>query len=41
MSFAWLIYDKEGAARNQDYIDWHFRIGREYGITFELKLAEQ
>lgn len=39
--YAWLIYDREGAAANQDYIRMHREIGLEYGIRFELLLPEE
>lgn len=38
---AWLIYDRAGAGRNRDYILAHREVGREFGISFELKLREQ
>ena len=37
---AWLIYDREGAEKNQDYIAYHKKIGKKMGIFFELKMRE-
>ena len=37
---AWLIYDREGAERNQDYIEYHYEAGARYGVTFQLVYAE-
>ncbi len=36
----WLMYDREGAARNKDYIDYHFELGRELGIDFDLYIID-
>lgn len=38
---SWLIYDREGADRNRDYIDLHETLGKKYGIDFELVYAEE
>lgn len=35
----WLIYDREGARKNSDYIRMHRELGRQYGIHFTLKDA--
>lgn len=37
---AWLIYDREGAEKNQDYIAYHKKTGKKMGIFFELKMRE-
>ena len=37
----WLIYDREGASRNKDYIEYHHTLGAKYGFEFELILAEE
>ena len=37
---AWLIYDREGAKRNSDYIDYHHEVGLRHGVHFELIFAE-
>ena len=37
---AWLIYDRAGADRNRDYIDYHQEVGARYGIKFQLRYAE-
>ena len=34
--FAWLVYDREGADRNRDYIAYHDEVGSRYGIRFRL-----
>ncbi len=33
---AWLIYDEEGARRNQDYISYHIEAGKKIDINFEV-----
>lgn len=33
---AWLIYDRVGAEKNRDYIDYHLKLGEEYSISFEV-----
>ncbi|MCH5252394.1 MAG: ATP-grasp domain-containing protein [Lachnospiraceae bacterium] len=38
---AWLIYDKEGAKKNKDYIAHHKEVGEKMGIHFELKMREE
>ena len=38
---SWLIYDREGAERNRDYIDRHSTLGKKHGIDFELVYAEE
>ena len=38
---AWLVYDREGAERNRDYIAAHKQVGKGFGISFELKIKEQ
>jgi RimK family alpha-L-glutamate ligase len=38
---AWLVYDEEGAKKNQDYIQWHMTLGKEYGISFQLKIIKE
>ena len=38
---SWLIYDREGAERNRDYIDRHDTLGKKHGIDFELVYAEE
>lgn len=38
---AWLIYDKEGSARNQDYISYHREAGKKFGIDFEVIIGEK
>lgn len=38
--YAWLIYDRAGAAKNADYIAYHKRAAEEYGITIVLKIVE-
>lgn len=38
---AWLIYDREGADRNRDYIRMHEEIGRKMGISFELRITDK
>ncbi len=37
---AWLIYDREGAERNQDYIEYHYEVGARYDVAFQLVYAE-
>lgn len=38
---AWLIYDRERAEKNADYIRMHRMIGKEFGFDFTLKFAEE
>lgn len=38
---AWLIYDRDGAGRNKDYIAYHFELGAELGIDFKLVYADE
>lgn len=38
---AWLIYDKEGAKRNQDYIQYHIDAGKEWDIQFSLIMEDE
>ncbi|MEE3467381.1 MAG: ATP-grasp domain-containing protein [Eubacterium sp.] len=38
---AWLIYDREGAERNRDYIEYHHEVGARYGVTFHLVYADE
>lgn len=38
---AWLIYDREGAERNRDYIRMHKETGSKMGISFQVLMAEQ
>lgn len=33
---AWLIYDREGAVRNADYIQMHFQLAEEFGVDLQL-----
>ena len=40
MMHAWLIYDREGAERNRDYIEYHHEVGARYGVDFRLVYAE-
>ena len=40
MKNAWLIYDREGAERNRDYIEYHHEVGARYDITFNFVYAE-
>ncbi len=37
---AWLIYEKEGATRNRDYIDMHIEKGKRLGIEFLLVICD-
>ena len=37
----WLVYDREGASRNKDYIEYHHTLGAKYEFEFELILAEE
>lgn len=37
---AWLVYDKEGAERNTDYIRLHKEIGKKMGIHFQFRLSD-
>ncbi len=39
--YAWLVYDREGADRNRDYIEYHHKVGKRYGITFRLIFVEE
>lgn len=38
---AWLVYDRERAEKNADYIRMHKQIGRTFGFDFELKMIEE
>lgn len=38
---AWLIYDRDGAGRNKDYIAYHLELGAELGIGFKLVYADE
>ncbi|MBR1873810.1 MAG: ATP-grasp domain-containing protein [Eubacterium sp.] len=38
---AWLIYDRDGAGRNKDYIAYHLELGAELGIDFKLIYADE
>lgn len=37
----WMIYDKEGMERNQDYVSWFQKICQPYGITCEAVLVDE
>ena len=39
--YAWLVYDREGADRNRDYIEYHHKVGKRYGITFRLIFVDE
>ena len=39
--YAWLVYDREGADRNRDYIDYHHEVGKRYGIAFRLIFVDE
>ena len=39
--YAWLVYDREGADKNRDYIEYHYEVGKRYGITFRLVFADE
>ena len=39
--YAWLVYDREGADRNRDYIEYHHEVGKRYGITFRLIFVDE
>ncbi len=38
---AWLVYEREGAKRNQGYIELHRKNGRELGIDFSVILCDE
>lgn len=38
---AWLVYDRQGAKRNGDYIRMHKEIGAKFGFDFKLKIIEE
>lgn len=38
---AWLVYDRQGAERNSDYIRMHKEIGNKFGFNFDLKIIEE
>ena len=38
---AWLIYDKEGAKRNEDYIRYHMDVGEKMNIKISLVLEDE
>jgi len=38
---SWLIYDREGAKRNQDYIQYHVEAGKEFDIMFTLIMEDE
>lgn len=38
---AWLVYDRQGAAKNGDYIQMHMDTGNKFGFNFELKIVEE
>ncbi|MBO4395950.1 MAG: ATP-grasp domain-containing protein [Eubacterium sp.] len=38
---AWLMYDSDGAVRNRDYIDYHYDLGRELGIGFDMHIIDE
>ena len=38
---AWLVYDREGAGRNSDYIRMHEEIGRQMQVDIHLVLEEE
>ena len=39
--YAWLIYDRAGAVRNEDYIRYHHELGQSLGIRFDVMIREE
>ncbi len=38
---AWLVYEREGANRNQGYIDLHKKHGKELGVSFSTIICDE